>query len=625
MPSGLDAAFVRRAVGKGDLNAVRLALCQITRDPELLDLPPVPALDEAGRALIVEKAVTWLVENAGPRKLPEPPPGELRRLMELAAGETVSDVEFDFRREIPAFNDHPWATLWDGQRPSIPPGFTVAVVGAGFSGVAMAIQLELLQIPYVVLEKQSEIGGTWSRNRYPDVRVDTVSLGYEFSFEKDYRWSEYFARGEEVRRYLQLVADKYGVTENVRFDTEVEAAEFDDQSSTWRLAIRSPEGRDTVTANVLVTGMGTFANAKLPDFESQEDFRGEIVVPSRWPDELDLEGSRVAVVGNGSTGVQLLAPIAAKAEHVTVFQRTPQWIAPRPLYGTPIDSEVHWLSDNLPGYWNWQRYIHNSALFGAYDLMLNDEEWAAGGGLVNPKNDKLRDDLLAYIRHQTGGREDLIEKLVPDYAPFARRPVVDNGWYEALTRPHVSLVTDSITGLHRDGIRTADGRLHDVDVIVAALGFEVVKYLEPAVFTGRGGKDLHEVWERDGPRAYLGMMVPDFPNMFMLYGPNAQSLPSGHQLPAMFVIWASYIGQCITTMLTEQKSRVEVTEEAFGAYNQRLDAQAAKLIFMDKRGAPDKNYYVNQQHGRLQVNAPWWGPDFHRMCSRVDWDDLHLA
>jgi len=625
MPSELDADFVHRAVNKGDLNAIRLALCQLTSDPELLDLPPVPTLDEAARKVIVDKATAWLMNHAGPRRLAEPPRDELRQLMQLAAGETLNDVEFDFRREIPAFTDFPWATVWGERRPTVPPGFSVAVVGAGFSGIAMAVQLQLLDIPYVVLEKQGEIGGTWSQNRYPDVRVDTISLGYEFSFEKDYRWSEYFARGEEVRKYLQSIAEKYGVTPNVRLNTEIEMAEFDEQTSNWRLTVKTPDGQDTVTANILVTGMGTFANARKPDFESQEDFRGKIIVPSRWPEELSLEGARVAIVGNGSTGVQLLAPIADVADHVTVFQRTPQWIAPRPLYGQPIEPEVHWLCDNLPGYWNWQRYIYNSALFGAYDLLLTDEGWVAKGGLVNEKNDKLRDDLLTYLSREVRGRDDLMQELVPDYAPFSRRPVVDNGWYEALTRPHVSLVTESINRLEPNGIRTSDGRLHEVDVIVAALGFEVVQYLKPATIKGAGGKDLHETWERDGPRAYLGMMVPDFPNMFMLYGPNAQGLPSGHQLPAMFVIWASYVAKCIGKLLTDQKTRVEVTEEAFEAYNQRLDAQAAKLIFMDKRGAPDKNYYVNQKHNRLQVNAPWWGPDFHRMCSTVEWHDLRLS
>jgi len=536
----------------------------------------------------------------------------------------MSDVEFEFRQDIPAFEEFPWAATWSDGRPTLPDGFRVVVIGGGFCGIAMGVQLELLQIPYAVLERHHDLGGTWNRHRYPDVRVDTISISYEFGFEKNYPWTEYFARGPEVRRYLEHVATKYGVRPNMRFGCDVQQATFDEERDLWVLNVATPEGAEVIEANVIVSAVGTFANPNLPRFVGQHLYEGTIVHPSAWPEDLDLSGANVAIVGNGSTGVQLLAPIASLGTRVHVFQRTPQWISPRDKYGAAVEPEVRWLLDNMPGYWNWSRYMATHALFDAYRWYLPDEQWKAEGGFFNPMIEKLRENLIRYITVQTGGREDLINKLVPAYAPFARRPVVDNGWYQALTRDNVELVTDAITRLTRTGIETADGTVRDVDVIIAATGFQVMRYLAPARFIGVAGTELHDFWSSDGPRAYIGMMVPHFPNMFMLYGPNSQPLQSGHGLPSWFAIWSAYAGKCLVRMLEQGKKRVEVTVGAYTRYNEALDAKSRSMLWMQEEAAPQKNYYVNH-FGRLQVNAPWWGPDYHRMCTQVEWDDLTFA
>lgn len=620
-----DPAFIRRAVELADLDAVRIALYQQTGDPELAALPVAARLDDDGRELLVGKAVTWLQENAAPGMPPEPPEAELRELMNLATGEEMGDLEFEARRDLPAFKPFPWYAQWTSGAPDLPDGFQVAVVGSGFSGLAMAVQLERLGIPYVVFERRPEPGGTWTINRYPDVRVDTISITYEFSFEKNYPWTEYFGRGAEVREYLDHISKKYGVREKTRFGHDLTRATFDEQRDMWVLELDTADGPVTFEANALINAVGTFANPKIPEFEGGDDFGGVIVHPSRWPADLDVTGKRVAVVGNGSTGVQLLAPVAADAERVFVFQRTPQWISPRAKYGQPVEPEIRWLLDNFPGYWNWWRYMAIAALFQTHGYLIPDEEWQQQGGAVNPMNDKLRDDLTAYIKAQTGGREDLVERLVPDYAPFSRRPVVDNGWYRALTRGNVDLVTDGIARLTTKGIETDDGSLYDVDVIVTATGFEVAKYLWPTDYIGTGGENVHDFWSKDGARAYLGMMVPNFPNMFMLYGPNSQPLSGGTGLPVWYTVWSAYCAQCLVRTIEQGKSRVEVTMEAYERYNQALDEEASKLLLMQEYGAPEKNYYLNPEHGRMQVNAPWYGPEYHRRCTVVDWDDLRIT
>jgi 4-hydroxyacetophenone monooxygenase len=620
----VDAAFIRRAVELADLNAVRVALYQQTGDPEIEALPVAAQLDDAGRELLIGKAVAWLTEHAAPGMPEEPPEPELRKLMNLATKEEMGDLEFAARRDLAAFKPFPWVAEWTAGKPELPEGFQVAVIGAGFSGLATGVQLQLLGIPYVVFERRPEPGGTWSVHRYPDIRVDTISITYEFAFEKRYPWSEYFGRGAEVREYLDYISKKYGVFENTRFNRNLVKAAFDEARDVWVLEFETPDGIETFEANALVNAVGTFTNPNIPTFEGQDDYQGTIVHPSRWPADLDVTGKRVAVIGNGSTGVQLLAPVAEVAEQVHVFQRTPQWISPRDKYGKPVEPEIRWLIDNFPGYWNWWRYMAIAALFGTHGFLVHDEEWVAKGGKFNPMNDKLRDDLTAYIHAQTGGRQDLIDRLVPDYAPFSRRPVVDNGWYRALTRDNVELVTDDIARLTPTGIETVDGTVRDVDVIVSATGFQIIRYLWPATYTGADGVDLHEYWSGDGPRAYLGMMVPHFPNMFMLYGPNSQPLSGGTGLPIWYQIWAAYAAQLLVRMIEQGRSRVEVKEDAYLRYNTALDAEASKLLLMREEGAPDKNYYVNE-FGRLQMNAPWYGPEFHRLCTVVDWDDLTIS
>ena len=620
----VDEAFLRRAVELADLNAVRVTLYQHTRDPEIAALPVAAALDDAGRELLIGKAVAWLQEHAGPGMLDEPPVDELRALMNMATGEQMPDLEFEARRELPAFQPYPLMIDWTAGRPDLPEGFRVAIIGSGFSGLAMGVQLGLLGIPYTIYDRQPEPGGTWSIHTYPGIRVDTISITYEFAFEKNYPWTEYFGRGAEVQRYLDHISRTYGVFERTEFGHELTGATFDEERNVWRLELTSEDGPVTAEAAVLVNALGTFANPRIPRFEGQEDFGGLMVHPSRWPDDLDLTGKRVAVIGNGSTGVQMVSPISELAEQVHVFQRTPQWISPRDKYGTAIEPEIRWLLDNFPGYWNWWRYMAIAALFGTHGFLLPDPEHRAQGGHWNPMSDKLRADLTAYISAQTGGREDLVSRLVPTYAPFSRRPVVDNGWYQALTKQHVELVTEPIAKLTPAGIETADGQVRDVDVIVTATGFDIIRYLWPARYTGAGGLDIQDYWAPDGPRAYLGMAVPHFPNMFVLYGPNSQPLSGGTGLPVWYVVWSAYIARCLVRMLEHGTSRIEVTEEAYRRYNTALDAEASSLLLLQDEGAPDKNYYVNE-FGRLQVSAPWYGPEFHRLCTEVEWGDYELS
>jgi 4-hydroxyacetophenone monooxygenase len=277
----------------------------------------------------------------------------------------------------------------------------------------------------------------------------------------------------------------------------------------------------------------------------------------------------------------------------------------------------------MPYYWNWTRYTAVMPLFNARELLLPDPEWIARGGYFNERNDKVREGLTAYIRAQVKGRQDLIDKLVPTYAPMARRPVVDNNWYKSLTRDNVELVTEPIERLTVDGIRTVDGQTRKADLIVAAVGFQTARYLHPAVYRGIGGVTLDEEWADGGPRAHIGMTVPGFPNFFMLYGPNSQPVSGGSALPVWFEIWSAYIARLLIAMLEGGHRRIEVKREAYEAYNQRLDDTANGMIYVLDPGSRDDNYYVHR--GRLLVNAPWEGDEYYAISAQPDLDEFNFS
>ncbi len=610
----VDRAFIRRAVDACDLAALRVALYQGTGDEALAEFGPVATLDDGDRGRLKERVAHLLETRRDTLERRVPGDDELRRLMDLVLGVPTREEHFEVRRKFLAFTPYPFQFERAADAKPVPEDFEVAIVGAGPAGIAMAVQLERLGVPYTLYDRRTEIGGTWSIHKYPDIRVDTLSITYEFSFDDEYPWSEYFARGEEVRRYLEFISEKYGVADHIQLGHDLEDACFDEATSTWHLTFERPGGeRVEREVNVVVSAAGVFSKAKRLDIDGVDDFEGTLLHPTQWTSDLDVRGKRVAVIGNGSTGVQLLKPVAELAEHVRVFQRTPQWIAPRPNYGRPVEPEVRWLFDHVPGYWNWCRYTSIIGLMTWHeDFLIPDPEWEKQGGHITQKSEELRDFLIGYIQEQIGDRPDLLERLLPDYAPMVRRPVVDNGWYASLTRENVELETNAIERITKTGIETADGKHHEVDVIVSATGFEVDQFLWPAEYRGEGGLRLRDYWGERSPRAYLGMMVPRFPNFFMLYGPNSQPVSGGISLPSWFQIWGAYIAQCLDTMFDEGHARVAVTEQAYARYNAETDAEGAELAFIKDTRSVERNYYVDKER-RLLINTPYETAELYAM------------
>ncbi|NKY51031.1 flavin-containing monooxygenase [Nocardia vermiculata] len=617
--------YVERAVEYADPNALRMALYQATRDAEIAAITPErvfgPVTDTVvfsadDIALIRAKAVEYLLTEPDEAALPIPSRDEIVELLEMAEARTLGPDDLIMRHHIPAFADMPFQAQWAAEK-VVPEGYHVAIVGAGFAGIAMGVQLAQLGIPFTVYERRAEVGGVWSINTYPDVRVDTLSSTYEYAFEKKYPWTEYFARQSEVRGYLEHVARKYGVHEHIRFCSDVQGARFDEKTQRWTLTVCSDDAVTDLEANVVIAASGVFATPRDLPVTGVSGFTGQIVHTAQWRDDVEYAGKNVAIIGNGSTGVQLLSKVAEKAASVAVYQRTPQWISPRANYGVPIADELQWLMQQMPFYWNWNKYVAGLSTIDLRNVLMPDEEWIAKGGKVSERNDMLRESLVGYISSQVDGRQDLIDRLVPDYPPMTRRPVVDNNWYASLTRNNVELVTTPIDRMTDTAIVTADGEARNADLVIAAVGFQTEKYIWPTQYYGIGGVTLEEVWTARGAQAHLGMTVPGFPNMFMLYGPNSQPVASGAGLPTWFEIWTSYIAQCIVGMLENGRSSMVIRQDTFDDYNDQLHEEAKKLVYLMPSSAIQKNYYVNE-FGRLQTNAPWSGEKFYELCARPD-------
>lgn len=632
-PTEVDEAFIRRAFDHANLNVLRIALFQHTGDPELAAMKVIkhsragspflfsilsPEDDERVR----QKALAYLLSNAA-TAMRKPDRAEAGYLMELFTGDSLRPSERDFGWEELAFEGFPRAAAWTHRpSPEVIANYNVTIIGAGFSGLIAAIQLEALGISYQIIERQTGLGGTWFLNDYPDARVDITSFLYQFKFEKTYPWKSYFATQAELRDYVDYIVDKYRLRDRISLGTKVTHAEWSAAEAKWIVQIEKPDGTpETLRSNFVISASGLFSTPKLPDIPGIGDFKGEMFHSTAWNHGYDYSGKRVAVVGTGSTGSQLVHGVAEKAESLTIFQRTPNWVTGIPGYRNRVEPEKRWLLDNMPGYAQWYSYSHHISQLQMQAFHRIDRDWQAKGGLINEKNDQLREGLKSFIRKQVGDRDDLYEKLVPDFAPISRRLVVDNGFYRTLVRPNVTLETSGIDRFTATGIIDNQGVERSFDLVVLCAGFKVSQYLWPVDYVGRDGIRLQDNWAPDGARAHMTMTMPGFPNFFMLYGPNA-GVRAG-SFHTWVEIFSRYICNLITHVIESGNRTVEVTREAYQSYNDRLDTEMREMLWEEEKGGGG-SYYVNE-FGRSGVNMPWTLQAFYEMVRTPDFADFRLT
>jgi cation diffusion facilitator CzcD-associated flavoprotein CzcO len=436
----------------------------------------------------------------------------------------------------------------------------VGILGAGFGGLGTAIRLaQEGDRDFLVFERESDVGGTWWANTYPGCQCDIPSHLYSFSFAPNPNWTRTYPKQPELRDYLRATAERFGVYDRIRFDTEVTAAAWDDELGRWRLETTS----GPYTADVVVAAPGPLSEPSIPDLPGLDTFEGTVFHTARWNHDHDLRGRRVAVVGTGASAIQAVPEIQPVVGHLDVVQRTPPWVVPH--RDRPITRAERFLYKKIPAL---QRLVRAGVYF--------SRELLVPGLVYRPQLMRVVEKLARkHIADQVPDPA-LRAQVTPDYAIGCKRILPSNKWYPALGADNVDLVTAGIAEVRPDGYVTSDGAFHEVDTIIFATGFYVTDIPLANIVTGRAGRRLAEVWHRS-PQAYRGTAMAGFPNLFFLVGPNTGL---GHN-SIVFMIEAqiTYLLDALRQMRRQGAGRVEVRPDAQAAYNDRLQAKMGKTVW----------------------------------------------
>lgn len=481
--------------------------------------------------------------------------------------------------------------------------FHVAVIGAGMSGILVAHRLEQAGVSFEIIEKNADVGGTWLENTYPGCRVDSSNHVYSYSFAQRHDWPYHFSPQEVLLGYFRSCTDRFGLRDRTSFNTEVEELMWCSETLRWQISLRNANSgsRRVVHADAVISAVGQLNRPKIPDISGMSSFAGPMFHSAQWRSDVDFSGKRVAVIGTGASGIQLIPELARIAASVAVFQRTPTWLFPVPHYHQEVPSGLQWLLKTVPGYAQWYRFtLFWRATEGVLPSCVVDPTWDDGGFSVSASNRELRDLLTTHFEHVLADRPDLIEKVVPSYPPASKRIVLDDGsWLRTLKRDNVSLITESIDHIDHDGIMTQDGRHVDVDVIVFATGFDASNFLTPMQVKGTDGRDLHREWDGDA-RAFLGTTIPGFPNFFCLYGPNTNIVVNG-SIIFFSECATTYILGCLEMMLKNDLSSIEVKRSVHDSFNQRIDRGNEQMAW----GVATVNSWYRNSIGRVSQNWPF--------------------
>jgi cation diffusion facilitator CzcD-associated flavoprotein CzcO len=474
---------------------------------------------------------------------------------------------------------------------AIPSHVRVAIVGAGFSGLCMAIRLRRDGIEdFVVLERADEVGGTWRDNTYPGCQCDIPSALYSFSFAPNPDWTRFYPLQSEIRDYLRRCARDFGVLPHIRFGHEVVGADWDDEARHWRLETSG----GSLTANVLVGGMGGLSAPSAPDIAGLESFQGTVFHSAEWDHDHDLGGERVAVIGTGASAIQFVPRIQPRVGALHLFQRTPAWVMP------DLDRRVTALERRL-----FRRLPAVQRLVRA--LIYVGQEATVLGTIVDRRLSKgLEYVARRHLRAQVPDPE-LRAKLTPDYTIGCKRITLSNSYYPALGRPNAELVTDPIREVRSNSIVTHDGTEREVDTIILGTGFRVHDNPAFARVRGRNGRTLGEAWE-GSPRAYLGTTIAGFPNLFLLVGPNS----AGGYNSIVFTTEAhvNYAMEAIRAMDRHGFSSVDVRPEVYDAFARETERRLGGSVW---NAGGCSSWYLDS-NGR---NGVWWPGFTWRLWQRT--------
>ena len=471
--------------------------------------------------------------------------------------------------------------------------FEVVILGAGMSGLCMAVQLQRAGITdFLIVEKSAGIGGTWWDNRYPGAQVDVPAPAYSFSFAPNPGWTHRFADAPEIQRYQQQLAEAYGLPARMRLGRAIAAARFDAEAGRWRLTL---DDGAQISARFFVCSTGVLNLGRWPDIPGLADFQGRLLHSARWPADAGLQGQRVGVIGTGSTAAQLVPALAAVVAQLKVFQRTANWVLPRVdrHYGR-VDRWLH----RVPGY---------AALTRRFWVEVM--EWGRRSFDDGSLTRRLLMATAAAHRRRLVPDPGLRERLAPGYPLGCKRIIYSNDYYPALTRPHSELVTVGITRVTARGVLTADGREHALDALVCATGYDTLHPLAGIRIEGQGGQLLSDAW-RDGAHAYLGISVAGFPNFFLMLGPNTAT---GHTSTLLYIEpQVEHAIACMQRVRREEQRWIAVRADVAAAHDAAQQRRLAGSVWSQCRS------WYRAESGRIVAIWPGFTREYVRAVRRPD-------
>jgi cation diffusion facilitator CzcD-associated flavoprotein CzcO len=488
----------------------------------------------------------------------------------------------------------------------MPRTVSTAIVGAGFGGVAAAAALRRQgQSDIVILERGDRVGGVWRANTYPGIACDVPSNLYSLSFAPNPRWSRRFSPGEEIQEYLEDLVRRLDLERHLRLGADVVRAAFDEDRGRWRIELGDG---DEVEAEVLVTACGQLTRPAIPDLPGMGDFEGEIFHSAHWPEGRMLDGARVAVIGTGASAIQFVPEIAPRVENMTIFQRSAPWIIPK--NDKPYARSTKRLYAHVPILQRIAREILWAMLEGIVPVFTRRP--GAVGAAISAQFRAIS-ELQRSI--QLRGDRRLMAATRPDYPVGCKRVLLSSDWYPALRRENVDLVTAPIREVVSDGVVTEGGTRHPVDTIVFGTGFTATEFLAPMEVRGRDGVTLAEAW-RDGAEAYLGMTIPGFPNLFLLYGPNTNH-GTGSALE-LIETQAGYVADAVRMLADAEAERLEVRRDVHEAFQRELGDRLRDSVWV-----ACSSWYVTES-GRVTNNWPGSQTEYRRRAGRLDPADYLL-
>ena len=632
-----DDATIAAALEDVTVPALLCSLVHLTGDPSWIrgDLRPSYAvlndyqggMSEEDQAEARRRALPAIAAyRDGGCELPPPPSPELaREMMSFLACEQVDErVVPMFLEDLHLDGADSGAIRWgDEIAVEAKADAHTIVIGCGEGGLLAGIRLAQAGVPFTIVEKSMGPGGTWWDNRYPGARVDIGSHFYCYSFEPSDHWSEYFAQQPELKQYFARVLDDYDVRRHCRFGTEVTGARYDEATQRWEVTVRTGDGAtEVLDARFVISAVGALNQPKLPDIPGMDDFAGPSFHSARWDPEVEWKGTRLALVGAGASGFKIAPTIADEVEHLDVFQRTAQWMFPNAKYHEKVPAGDTWAMRHLPFYGRWFRFLTFYPAAGlSMDRNRIDPDWEDEGRSISEGNARTREMFGAWIASQLEDRPDLLEASIPHYPPSAKRMLQDNGsWLTCLKKPNVELIRTGIERIVPEGLVTTDGTLHEADIICYATGFRHNDFLWPMEITGRDGVTLRERWG-DEPKAYLGITVPDFPNLFCIYGPGT-NLAHGASLIFQSECQVNYILSAIHEVLASGHHALEPRQEVHDAYANRYQDEISQMVWA--HWSVQHSHFKNPE-GKVWTLSPWPIPTYWDWTRSVDPDDYVIS